>query len=101
MRTQNCFLRVGRYIKGLDFRPIHSFNNLFQFMTLISWHIEESRKEKCPRELRGIGDKIKRLNYVFPCNMPSPDDPTSVKLFGTGGMRIFFVKKLYIRIIWL
>lgn len=54
-------------------------------MTLISWHIEQSRKENCPRDLVGIGDKIKRLNYVFPCNMASPEDPEGVKLFGTGG----------------
>lgn len=41
LRTQYCLHRVGRHIKGLDFRPQHSFNNLFQFMTLVSWCIEQ------------------------------------------------------------
>lgn len=41
LRTQNCLHRVGPMIRGLDFRPIHSFNNLFQFMTLIAWCMEQ------------------------------------------------------------
>lgn len=41
LRAQMCLTRVGPYIKGLDFRPVHSFNNLYQFMTLISWCIEQ------------------------------------------------------------
>lgn len=40
-RTQNCLARIGDYIRGLDFRPVHSFNNLYQFMTLIAWYMEQ------------------------------------------------------------
>lgn len=40
-RTQNCLARIGNYIRGLDFRPVHSFNNLYQFMTLIAWYMEQ------------------------------------------------------------
>lgn len=37
IRTQNCLSRVGKYLRGLEFRPEHSFNNIFQFMTMLSW----------------------------------------------------------------
>lgn len=40
-RTQNCLNGIGTFIRGLDFRPMHSFNNLYQFMTLISWYMEQ------------------------------------------------------------
>lgn len=32
MRTQNCLAKVGRFMKGLSFKPEHNFNNMFQFM---------------------------------------------------------------------
>lgn len=55
-RTQNCLNRIGTFIRGLDFRPLHSFNNLYQFMTLISWYMEqvELRKPKCFLQLKLI-----------------------------------------------
>lgn len=40
-RTQNCLTRIGSLIRGLEFRPIYSFNNLYQFMTLIAWYMEQ------------------------------------------------------------
>lgn len=93
-RTQNCLLAVGRLFRGLDFRPLVSFNNMFQFMTLISWAIEQNQRPKCPREWLGCGQKIKSLNYIFPCNMASSEDPESIKLFGTGGQLLAALKRL-------
>lgn len=46
LRTQYCLQRVGPMIRGLDFRPIYSFNNLFQFMTLIAWCMEQVGRQK-------------------------------------------------------
>lgn len=40
-RTQNCLARIGSYIRGLEFQPLYSFNNLYQFMTLIAWYMEQ------------------------------------------------------------
>ncbi|XP_058833552.1 uncharacterized protein LOC131691285 [Topomyia yanbarensis] len=93
-RVQLCLLSVGRLFRGLDFRPVFSFNNMFQFMTTISWAIEQNRKPKLPREWIGCGTKIKSLNYIFPCNMASSEDPESIKLFGTGGQLLAALKKL-------
>lgn len=44
-RTQNCLNQIGTFIRGLDMRPLHSFNNLYQFMTLISWYMEQVGSE--------------------------------------------------------
>ncbi|EDS35792.1 conserved hypothetical protein [Culex quinquefasciatus] len=54
-RTQNCLLSVGKLFRGLDFRPLVSFNNMYQFMTLMSWAIEQNHKQKVPREWAGCG----------------------------------------------
>ncbi|XP_039436967.1 uncharacterized protein LOC120418586 [Culex pipiens pallens] len=93
-RTQNCLLSVGKLFRGLDFRPLVSFNNMYQFMTLMSWAIEQNHKQKVPREWAGCGLRIKSLNYIFPCNMASSEDPESIKLFGTGGQLLASLKRL-------
>lgn len=93
-RTQNCLLSVGKLFRGLDFRPLVSFNNMYQFMTLMSWAIEQNHKQKVPREWAGCGSRIKSLNYIFPCNMASSEDPESIKLFGTGGQLLAALKRL-------
>ncbi|XP_055388355.1 F-box/LRR-repeat protein 3, partial [Condylostylus longicornis] len=93
-RTQNCLMRVGRYIKGLDFRPEHSFQNLFQFMTLFAWCMDKAQSQNCPLELAGIGAKVKSLKYTFPCSMSQTEDPQGIKLFGTGGQLLQVLKNL-------
>jgi hypothetical protein len=46
----------------------------------------QGRKENAPDDLKGIGNKIKTLNYVFPCNMAAAAvDLEDAKLYGTGG----------------
>ena len=94
-RLQSCLLSVGHLIRGLDFRPQVSFNNMFQFMSLISWAMEQNaRTAGCPREWVGCGSRIRSLNYLFPCNMAMSEDPESIKLFGTGGQLLAALKRL-------
>lgn len=45
-------------------------------------------------EMKGIGGRIRSLDYVFPCNMAYTDDPESIKLFGTGGSMLLSLKRL-------
>ncbi|XP_053685778.1 uncharacterized protein LOC128735313 [Sabethes cyaneus] len=97
-RMQCCLISVGSLFRGLDFRPDFSFNNMFQFMTTISWAIEQNQKPKFPAEWLGCGTKIKSLNYIFPCNMASSEDPESIKLFGTGGQLLAALKKLMLNL---
>lgn len=54
----------------------------------------QSLKPNPSPEVRGIGARITRLNYLFPCNMASPDDPDGIKLFGTGGQLLAELKRL-------
>lgn len=95
LKTQQCFTRVGKFIKGLTLRPEYSFNNLFQFMSLLSWCMEQKVDAHTGVEdYAGIGLKIKTLDYIFPCNMAYSDDPESIKLFGTGGSMLVSLKRL-------
>ena len=54
----------------------------------------QSRKPNAQPEVQGIGARITRLNYLFPCNMASSDDPDGIKLFGTGGQLLAELKRL-------
>lgn len=95
LKTQQCFTRVGKFIKGLTLRPEYSFNNLFQFMSLLSWCMEQNLDiAECTTDYIGIGTRIKTLDYIFPCNMAYSDDPESIKLFGTGGSMLVSLKRL-------
>uniref|UniRef100_A0A336LJA2 CSON011768 protein n=1 Tax=Culicoides sonorensis TaxID=179676 RepID=A0A336LJA2_CULSO len=94
LKTQQCLCRVGKYIKGLTLRPEYCFNNLFQFMSLLSWCIEQNDHIQETQDYAGIGLKIKTFDYIFPCNMAYSDDPESIKLFGTGGSMLVSLKRL-------
>jgi F-box protein 39 len=93
MRTQNCFTRVGCYIKGLEFTPTHNFNNMYQFMTLLTFNIQQSRRPDCESEYCEVGKHITSLKYIFPCNM-AMRETDDVKLFGTGGQLLKTLKCL-------
>ena len=92
-RTQSCLTRVGRYIKGLEFLPIDNFNNMYQFMTLLTFNIQQSRRPNCEYEYRDVGKHITTLKYNFPCNM-AMRETDDVKLFGTGGQLLKTLKGL-------
>lgn len=93
MRTQNCFTRVGRYFRGLEFVPIQNFNNMFQFMTLLTFNIQQSRRPNCDSEYYEVGQHITSFKYIFPCNM-AMRETDDVKLFGTGGQLLKTLKTL-------
>uniref|UniRef100_T1H6H8 F-box domain-containing protein n=1 Tax=Megaselia scalaris TaxID=36166 RepID=T1H6H8_MEGSC len=82
-RTHTCLSRVGRNL----FRPLHSFNNIFQFMTILSWCIDRSMETENK-------DIKTSLSYDFPCTMSQYDDRENLKLFGTGGEMLRTLKIL-------
>lgn len=98
MRTQNCLARIGKYLRGIEFRPWHSFNNIYQFVTMLSWSMDKSNEPNPQPELIGMGRRIRSLVYHFPCNMSQPNDPEGIKLFGTGGQLLKGLKELLQRL---
>ena len=93
MRTQMCFTRIGRFIKGLEFKPTHNFNNMYQFMTLLTLNIQQSRKPLCESEFYEVGKRITSFRCKFPCNMALREN-SDMKLFGTGGQLLKSLKAL-------
>ncbi|XP_032596900.1 uncharacterized protein LOC6568986 [Drosophila grimshawi] len=98
MRTQNCLARIGKHLRGIEFRPWHSFNNIYQFMTVLSWSMDKGLEHNPQRELEGMGQRIRSLVYHFPCNMSQRNDPEGIKLFGTGGQLLKGLKELMLRL---
>ena len=92
MRTQMCLSRIGRFIKGLEFKPTHNFNSI-QFMTLLTFNIQQSRKPLCESEYYEVGKRITSFRYKFPCNMALRENG-DMKLFGTGGQLLKALKAL-------
>lgn len=82
LRTQMCLTQVGRSFRYLTFEPMINFYNLYEFMNMVSWYVEQS--EKPTFEVRGVGCNIHTLKFTFPCNMNSREDER-IRLFGTGG----------------
>lgn len=84
MRTQQCLTRIGRNLKGLNFQPLHNFNNMYQFMEVLIFNIRKSRDSDCDITYNDVGKFITSFKYIFPCNMSSKKND-DVQLFGTGG----------------
>ncbi|XP_058800831.1 uncharacterized protein LOC131669741 isoform X2 [Phymastichus coffea] len=93
MRTSTCLNKIGRNFKCLIFEPMMSFQNLFEFMNMISWY---SERQKMDKSMIGIGTNIKRLKFTFPCDMANRnrDNSENMKLFGTGGKLLEALKRL-------
>lgn len=89
-RVQNCLFRIGSFMKGLEFVPIHNFNNMNQFMTLLTYFIQQNQAGN--PDYYGVGRRIQMFRYKFPCNMTLSE--TDVKLFGTGGQMLKTLKAL-------
>ncbi|EDW74852.2 uncharacterized protein Dwil_GK15904 [Drosophila willistoni] len=98
MRTQNCLAKIGKHLRGIEFRPWHSFNNIYQFMTMLSWSMDKANEANPQADLIGMGRRIRALVYNFPCNMSQPNDPEGIKLFGTGGQLLKGLKELLLRL---
>jgi F-box protein 39 len=121
-RTRSFLTKIGGLLKGLDFQPKHNFNNFFQFVSILSWCMEEvcvnllqkkfiwlyfflyfqSRKDNAPDDLKGIGNRLRTLNYIFPCNMAAAEeDLDNVKLYGTGGEKSDVFENIFLLILLL
>ncbi|KAK0167029.1 hypothetical protein PV327_004478 [Microctonus hyperodae] len=83
MKTSMCLTKVGRHFKSLVLEPIDNFNNLYDFMHMISWYSERHQCDST--SVPGIGNNIRYLKFVFPCNMANSNDPEQIKVYGTGG----------------
>ncbi|CAG9808064.1 unnamed protein product [Chironomus riparius] len=92
MRAQTCLTRIGRFIKGIEILPSYNFNNIAQFMVLLTFNIQQSRRSRCDPIYFEVGKRIKSFKYVFPCNMANNEQ--DVKLYGTGGSLLKTLKCL-------
>ncbi|GLV34387.1 uncharacterized protein CBL_00314 [Carabus blaptoides fortunei] len=92
LRTQMCLSQVGRNFRNLTFDPMLNFYNLYEFMNMISWYVEQSKRINF--EMRGVGCNIQALKFTFPCNMNSRDESERTRLFGTGGKLLEALKRL-------
>lgn len=54
----------------------------------VIWFLIHSNKQHDAHDRK---PKIKRLSFVFPCNIPIADDPNGIKLFGIGGALIHWL----------
>lgn len=79
-----CLSSVGRSFKSLTVEPMLNFYNLYEFMNMISWYVEQSEEKNF--EMKGVGCNIKSLKFTFPCHMDSREESERIRLFGTGGM---------------
>lgn len=89
LRTQMCITRVARNFRKLTFEPMLNFYNLYEFMNMLSWYIEQTESTE-----QGVGSKIKTLKFTFPCNMANTEESEMTKLFGTGGKLLGALKRL-------
>ncbi|XP_022918109.1 uncharacterized protein [Onthophagus taurus] len=96
LRTSMCLSAVGKNIKHLTFEPMLNFYNLYEFINMISWYIEQSDKHTAMPEYDGVGVKIRTLKFTFPCDMDmaSRDETEMTRLFGTGGRLLGALKRL-------
>lgn len=93
MRTQQCLTRIGRNLKGLNFKPLHNFNNMYQFMAVLIFNIRQSRRPNHDTMYTDVGKFITSFKYIFPCNM-STKKTDDVQLIGTGGQLLKTLKEL-------
>ncbi|XP_046387293.1 uncharacterized protein LOC124156840 [Ischnura elegans] len=66
LRTQLCFARIGRHIQALVFLPMYNFHNLYEFMNMAAYFIENRGTS---RAASGFGDNIRSLSFAFSCDM--------------------------------
>ncbi|KAL0277063.1 UNVERIFIED_CONTAM: hypothetical protein PYX00_004479 [Menopon gallinae] len=90
-RTMQCLTNVGRYFRYLIFEPMMNFNNLYQFMNMVSYYAEKAEYENTEE---GIGMAVKALKFIFPCNMKQKAEAENVRIFGTGGQILASLKRL-------
>ncbi|KRT78419.1 F-box domain-containing protein [Oryctes borbonicus] len=96
LRTQMCLSKVGRNFRHLTFEPMMNFYNLYEFMNMVSWYIEQTRVKKIEQsDITGVGCKIRTLKFTFPCDMSTGQEESErLRLFGTGGRLLAGLKRL-------
>ncbi|XP_018334262.1 uncharacterized protein LOC108743261 isoform X2 [Agrilus planipennis] len=92
LRTQLCLTCVGKSFRHLTFEPMLNFYNLYEFMNMVSWYIEQAYHKQ--EEDMGIGCNIRSLKFTFPCDMSSREETERIRLFGTGGKLLAALKRL-------
>jgi F-box protein 39 len=93
LRSQTCLTRIGRFMRGIEIVPTYNFNNISQFMTLLTFNIQQSRRgDYTESQYFEVGKRIESFKYIFPCNMN--DSERDVKLYGTGGQLLKTLKSL-------
>lgn len=63
-------------------------------MTLLTYCMQQNRRDRCMLEYVDVGRRIRSLTYLFPCNMATIEDSEHMKLFGTGGQLLTTLKSL-------
>ncbi|XP_076266889.1 uncharacterized protein LOC143200313 isoform X1 [Rhynchophorus ferrugineus] len=92
LRTSLCLSSVGKHIKSLIIKPMLSFSNLYDFMNILSWYMEQQVQKE--NVVLGIGSNIRHLKFTFPCNMTTEEEEERISLFGTGGKLLAGLKRL-------
>ena len=93
IRASTCLNKVGANFKSLVFERMMNFNNLFEFMNLISWYLERQGKDDISIG-RNVCANVRRLKFTFPCDMANRNAPETITLFGTGGKLLEALKRL-------
>ncbi|XP_050314625.1 uncharacterized protein LOC126749056 isoform X2 [Anthonomus grandis grandis] len=104
LRTSLCLQTIGKHIKILIIKPMFNFSNLYEFMNILSWYIEQqSNPNPKDKKMIGVGGNIQYLRFTFPCDMTveEEDDENDerqnhdkMRLFGTGGKLLAGLKRL-------
>ncbi|KAL1494260.1 hypothetical protein ABEB36_009884 [Hypothenemus hampei] len=94
LRTSLCLQAIGKNIKKLIIKPMLNFSNLYEFMNILSWYIEQQIQKD--NKVIGVGNNIQHLKFTFPCDMDTREDEDEerVRLFGTGGKLLAGLKRL-------
>lgn len=93
LRSQICLTRVGRFIRGMEIVPTYNFNNISQFMTHLTFNIQQSRRE-IDSLYNEVGRRLESFKYIFPCHMNVEEQERNLKLYGTGGQFLKTLKAL-------
>ncbi|XP_060527532.1 uncharacterized protein LOC132702781 [Cylas formicarius] len=94
LKTSLCLSTIGKNIRTLILKPMYNFTNVYEFMNIVAWFIEQSANESINKEIGDIGNNITHLKFVFPCDMTERGDTERMQLFGTGGKLLGGLKKL-------
>lgn len=95
IRASTCFNKIGRNFKTLILEPTNNFQQLYQFMSMMSWYAERHLGCDFSSDIdNAVGTNVRCLKFKFPCNMASDNKRGEIKIFGTGGEILAALKRL-------